>query len=134
MWNPEPLSMAPCPLQINLATDSPSSLSNICTLASNNELIKTVGQTLIYLFILLRLYYCYRGCCADCKPYYVIILSLVCGGAALLSLISLASMIRLNIGILPKGRVTFVCFVSFFNDHSIFNKILSFYTRIRTNC
>ena len=46
----------------------------------------------------------------DCKPYYVIILSLVCGGAALLSLLSLASMIRLNIGILPKGMIKLILF------------------------
>jgi len=46
----------------------------------------------------------------DCKPYYVIILSLVCGGAALLSLLSLASMIRLNIGILPKGLIKLILF------------------------
>lgn len=45
-----------------------------------------------------------RGCCPECKPYYVLILAAVCGGAALLSLISLATMIPSDIGVLPKGR------------------------------
>ena len=46
----------------------------------------------------------YRSCCPECKPYYVMILALVCGGAALLALMSLATMIPLDIGVLPKGK------------------------------
>lgn len=41
----------------------------------------------------------------ECKPYYVLILSLVCAGSALLSLISLASLAPVEIGVQPKGEL-----------------------------
>ncbi|XP_032779582.2 major facilitator superfamily domain-containing protein 12 [Daphnia magna] len=56
----------------------------------------------ITVFLIQYLHPC-PSCCPECKPYYVMILALVCGGAALLALMSLATMIPLDIGVLPKG-------------------------------
>ncbi|XP_046447558.1 major facilitator superfamily domain-containing protein 12-like [Daphnia pulex] len=53
-------------------------------------------------FLIQYLHPC-ASCCLECKPYYVMILALVCGSAALLALMSLATMIPLDIGVLPKG-------------------------------
>ena len=40
----------------------------------------------------------FRGCCDGCKPYYVIVLALVCGGAGLFCLLSLATIAPMQIG------------------------------------
>jgi len=41
--------------------------------------------------------------CSEPVPYYVLVLALVCGGAALMSLISLATMIPFEIGRFGRG-------------------------------
>lgn len=67
-----------------------------------------------------------RSCCPECKPYYVIVLAFVCGGAALLALMSLATMITMDIGVLPKGKSTSI--VS--SEHQRFNFFLLFFSCI----